>query len=659
MAQPLRGHTLLLCSLPFLAAAHLGAQPSITVSQSSPSVARYDVLELTIAEGGSYANPWEDVSVSASFTGPSGATVSVGGFYYDVGTWKVRFAPNQAGAWSWSLTFQTGSGQSSSNGTFTCAGSANTGFLRLHPSNSYRLITEGDNRTFYPMGFESALHKQDVYLIDDTPAGGVPLNQYLDTYAAAGNNIFRILINANTTPVLWQSLNVSGAGKNTYSVANGQTIDNVVANLHQDHYKIYMVVWGSAPNFASLSAAGAKQAALSYHKYVVDRYGAYVDVWELMNEQNNVPPEYFNTVIPYLRSYDPYHHLLSTSDPQPAMNLDVDITSPHRYFNAYSAKLGGLDPGAGYLADDIAKWKTAVPNKPILYGEAGIQNPYNYDPLGYRIWLWTGFFNESGLIFWNTVYEKTYKSNQYIGPEERAFSRIHANYIADFDGAAGPVEVALSKPSAFRAYALAGANEAGVYFLSWDFSSALSGQTVTLNVPADGMQGEWFDPSTGNVLSMFPVARGTQTLPIPAFTIDLVLRIRGASTQPGGCTNPQTIPAGFTAPCPVLEVTPAQASSSGTLTISASSPAGAAARVLSNFYVFDAGQWIPVSVPGARGWCSGECSVTLPAGSLQMLTPGAHAVTSWEWTWNGACWVGPGSNVCNQGSWRYQTFTVQ
>ena len=247
MAQQLRGRTLLLCSLPFLAAAHLGAQPSITVSQSASSIARYDILELTIAEGGAYANPWEDVSVSASLTGPSGATVSVGGFYYDVGTWKVRLAPNQAGAWSWSLTFKSSSGQSSANGNFTCTGSSNSGFLRLHPGNPYRFITEGDNRTFYPMGFESALHKEDVYLIDDTPAGGVPLKQYLDTYAAAGNNVFRILINANTMPVLWQSLNISGTGKNAYSTANGQVIDNAVANLHQDGYKIYMVVWGSGP----------------------------------------------------------------------------------------------------------------------------------------------------------------------------------------------------------------------------------------------------------------------------------------------------------------------------------------------------------------------------------------------------------------------------
>jgi hypothetical protein len=187
---------------------------------------------------------------------------------------------------------------------------------------------------------------------------------------------------------------VNGTGKNLYSVDAGKAMDTVIQKLHQDRYQIFMTIWGAPPNAGDLSGAGVKEAVFRYHKYVMDRYGAYVSIWELMNEQT-APAAYYHTVIPYVRAYDPYGHLLSTSDPQPALGLDVDITSPHRYFNAYNASLGGLDPGVGYLADDITKWKSAIPNKPVLYGEAGIQNPYNYDPLGYRIWLWTAFFNEA------------------------------------------------------------------------------------------------------------------------------------------------------------------------------------------------------------------------------------------------------------------------
>jgi hypothetical protein len=338
------------------------------------------------------------------------------------------------------------------------------------------------------------------------------------------------------------------------------------------------------------------------------------------------------------------------------LHLDVDITSPHRYYNAHNAATGGLDPSVGYLTEDIAKWKAEIPDKIILYGEAGVQNPYNYDPEGYRIWLWTSLFNEAGLIFWNTSYKKTFASNQYMGPEERAFSKIFAGYIEDFDGAARPVEVGLSRPEAVRAYALTSEREAAIYFQSRDFTTRVSGVDVMIDVPRDGVEAEWFDPATGNMLGHFPVGRDAQRLRIPDFSVDLVLRIRAAGSV---CTDPPGIPAGFAAPCPVLTVTPSQAAPSGELMISASAPAGAESNILSTFYLFNAGKWLPVAVPGAMGWCNGSCSATLPAGTLKQLTPGSHAVSSWDWTWNGHCWVGPGSNACGQGNWRYQTFTIQ
>jgi hypothetical protein len=641
-----RGVVALWCIL----AAATGVQASITVSQNGASIPRYDIFEITVVEGGSYANPWEDVSVTATFQAPSGATFQVGGFYYDTHTWKVRFAPNETGAWTWSLIFQSAAGQAGATGGFTAVASSNRGFLRRHPANPYRFLTEGDGRAFYPIGFDSAL--SGYYTMDGSGAN-VGIDAYFDTYAAAGNNIFRILINRNNSPWLVQTLNAGGTGKNTYDPAAGKAMDTVVVKLHQDGYQVFMTVWGAPPANGSLGAAGAQTSVLHYHKYVLDRYGAYVSVWELMNEQT-VPASYYNTVIPYLRGYDAYQHLLSTSDPQPALNLDVDITSPHRYYNAYNPSLGGLDPAVGYLADTIAQWKGQIPNKPILFGEAGIQDPYNYDPLGYRIWLWTAFFNEGGLMFWNTSYKKTFATNQYMGPEERGFSKFHSDFIADFDAAARPVNVAVTPSSQARAYALSSPAELGVYFLSWNFNSTVSGATVTLNVPSAGMQAEWYDPATGALVGQSAVAQGTQTLPIPNFLVDIVLRIRAAAAA---CVNPPSIPQGFAAPCPALTVTPPAASFSGGLTIS-SAPSLRPAWVLPQFYIFDSGRWLPAPVPGWTSWCFGGCSLTLPAAALRQLAPGSHAVASWDWSWNGACWVGPGG-ACGQGNWRYQTFTVQ
>ena len=126
----------------FVGAAH--ASPSITVSQNSGSIGRYDIYELTLTGArASYSNPWVDVKISALFTGPSGPS-TVGGFYYDAHTWKVRFAPSAVGAWTWNLTFTAPDGIYSASGSFTAVQSSNSGFLRVNPTYTRHFYTEGD-----------------------------------------------------------------------------------------------------------------------------------------------------------------------------------------------------------------------------------------------------------------------------------------------------------------------------------------------------------------------------------------------------------------------------------------------------------------------------------------------------------------------------------
>jgi hypothetical protein len=60
-----------------------------------------------------------------------------------------------------------------------------------------------------------------------------------------------------------------------------------------------------------------------YVRYVVDRYGAWVDFWELMNEAS-VPDAWYATVARYLRSIDPYHHPIGTSWSRPDLR-EIDF----------------------------------------------------------------------------------------------------------------------------------------------------------------------------------------------------------------------------------------------------------------------------------------------------------------------------------------------
>src|SRR5215472_5707925 len=74
-------------------------------ADAGPCTGRYAAYELTFSHAsGGLANPWDDVTVSVTFTAPSARTFSVGGFFHDVNTWKARVAPDELGAWSWAAT---------------------------------------------------------------------------------------------------------------------------------------------------------------------------------------------------------------------------------------------------------------------------------------------------------------------------------------------------------------------------------------------------------------------------------------------------------------------------------------------------------------------------------------------------------------------------
>ncbi len=514
----------------------------VSVSENSKSIGRYYIYELTMFHSGSYSNPWEDVVITAVFSSPSSRTYTVGGFYYDTDTWKLRFAPMEEGSWTWDLIFDNGSETLTDFGGFNCVNSNNSGFLRIHPQNPYRFVTDGDNKPFYPMGFNDVIYDQagpkgfggssDGTLNSDwwmhAEYVGWPIDSYFDTFADAGNNIFRMNTQTNTY-LLHDRLNIGGTGKNSYLVAEGKLTDQLAQTLHDGGWKFYMVFW-QRPNLGwDLSDANVRQATLAYHKYVIDRWGAYVDIWELMNERSSQDDRYFDDVTTFIRDYDPYGHMISTSNRRPDL-ASIEINSPHRYDRNNTLDIHRL------LAGSINNLKAAHA-KPVLYGEFGNSYPpyTNYDPERYRIFLWTAMFNEAALVFWHTGYAKNYQSgagNMFIGPEERAFSRIFSSFIVDFDALARPISVALSPLDEIYASALGSSEDIGIYFThTASHTTTLSGATVTLGIPDDGMQGLWLDPFTGNVLQNFTVDSGGRTLTIPDFQVDIALRIRRAGSN--------------------------------------------------------------------------------------------------------------------------------
>src|ERR1039457_600007 len=65
----------------------------------APRVERWGVQEITLQLRKTHDNPFTDVTVQGRFRS-QGKEVTVDGFYDGDHTWRVRFMPDTAGAWS-------------------------------------------------------------------------------------------------------------------------------------------------------------------------------------------------------------------------------------------------------------------------------------------------------------------------------------------------------------------------------------------------------------------------------------------------------------------------------------------------------------------------------------------------------------------------------
>lgn len=529
------------------------------------AVPRYAVFEQTTAwSSGGYTNPWEQVTQTITLTSPTNRSVSVSGFYYAPYTWKARFAPDELGDWSWQTVITDGRSTGRSAGRFTVVQSNRPGFVRRNPSNPFRWVF--DNGTAYnPIGIGDCIldNNHNGSLIDEWGLDGgfrsagehegqtVDIDRYLEKYSDAGVNLFRRSVD-NCSFGLYQSLGATG---NVYLAREGLAGDTLVRKLRQYGFRTYMVIFGFNPPGAghdtthsahvSVGAThqnreSASQAATAtkltdfdaikrYVRYVVDRYGAYVDFWELMNEAT-VSADWYPEVATYPRSIDPYQHPISTSWEKPGLDV-IEVNSPHWYETESEfesdritwdrfTRLAGPHGGS--------PWKTA--NKPAIVGEQGNsgQNWDDRSALRMRLRSWTAFFSGGALIFWNSSGAKDYRNAAaaiYLGPEARGYLKVLQDFTRSFDPSAVVANIEVSDPGRVRAYGLSSPTTAAAYLHAYTgHVNPTAGVTVTVDVRAAGTA-TWIEPATGRVLGCQPVPVRRRDLVVPSFITDIALKI--------------------------------------------------------------------------------------------------------------------------------------
>lgn len=336
-------------------------------------------------------------------------------------------------------------------------------------------------------------------------------------------NIFRWSVDNNCFS-LYEKIDPTG---NVYLEREGIWGDELAATLRKHGFRIYMVFFGFNPPYPDEAEDQAKMDAIKrYVKYVADRYGAYVDFWELMNEfpgsRDKIDDDWYKQVASYLGSVDPYKHPISTNWERPDI-AEIDICSPHWY-----ERENEFD--SDFLTwCKFEDWKRA--GKPVIVGEQGNQHA-NWDErsgIRMRIRTWTTFFVEGALIFWNTTFAKDYRNdcaaNVYLGPEERGYLKVLNEFTRDFDPRAVVAKVEVSPKTKVRAYALGGPEAYAVYLCNYvDHTNPTGGAEVKIE-PKFAGTATWIEPATGRVLKTEKLPSGSQTVKAPDFLIDAALKV--------------------------------------------------------------------------------------------------------------------------------------
>lgn len=453
--------------------------PSITgVTANNTSIPRFDRFELTVQFTGAYNNPfdYDEILVRAVFTAPSGRKDTTEGFYMSgytlntntgnltpsgTNTFKIRYAPAETGNYTYVVTVRNSAGTATSaSQTFQGTASSRKGFVRRNPSN-YLSFDNGDQ--YVMIGQNLSWQQSNKYL---------DFKNWTDKLAANQANFIRLWQCHWGLGIEWTGSPYNGL--KSYSQVNSFYTDKLLEECEAKGIYVMLCInhhgmvsttvnpdWGTSPYnvvnggpCANTSEFFTHPTAKQLHKnrlrYIVARWGYSRNImsWELFNEVDwtddfsktdgvvkRAVRDWHIEMAAYLKSIDPYKHLVTTSYYNPAEDIDVwkskDIDFTQTHFYNGSANFETV------LADGVRTDLVQV-GKPSYTGEFGVNtaqsNLSSLDPDGIHIhnavWatLFSGGIGGGSTWWWDSYIAPRDLYYHYKAP---GLMTANLNFVAD------------------------------------------------------------------------------------------------------------------------------------------------------------------------------------------------------------------------------------
>lgn len=408
------------------------------VTLSTLSVEQYGKFEASVDLTAAFSNPYDydQITVSAVFTSPSGVEKNVDGFYMQdyhlntasgnltldgAGEFRLRFSPHELGNWSFVVSVRDASGTAQSETfTFQCGDistSANHGFLRTGLSNYLQF---DDGAPYIAIGENIAWQNNNPYL---------NYRSWLEGLIESGGNFFRLWHAHWGLGVEWSNGN-GFQGLRQYKQSNCYYQDWLFDYCAENGVYIMLALqhhgpvstqvnpnWNDSPY--NVANGGPCQNTVDFftnedaiahtknrYRYIIARWGYARSIlcWELFNEvhwtdnfqaNQSLVADWHMEMATYLKTIDPNTHIVTTSygedftDENVWAHPDIDLTQTHIYLNTPNIERALAHGNRSFLAEF---------GKPTLNGEFGLGTSAslaNEDPDGLHIHnaLWGGLFS--------------------------------------------------------------------------------------------------------------------------------------------------------------------------------------------------------------------------------------------------------------------------
>jgi len=276
----------------------------------------YGIHETTIEHAQSYANPFRDVTLDATFTAPSGRTIAFWGFYDGDGkggptgdVWRIRFMPDEEGAWTLEWSFSDASAEGSA--AFTVGDTNIPGPARLDPDNPQVMVDARGNPIHfrgYGIKHRGSYNDPPLSLGKAEPFIAEVIEPHL---VAGGYNAAYLQV-----PTGWPTGHVDSLWGDyaMYDLQAGHYVDTVLRHLHQK--RVWALGWITF--CIQVTWSDLQNGYQPLMRYFVARYGAFYnyfmwspcwEMWELENWEAKT-----DEMMSYLVSIDPWQRLQGAHD---------------------------------------------------------------------------------------------------------------------------------------------------------------------------------------------------------------------------------------------------------------------------------------------------------------------------------------------------------